>query len=242
MKRILCLIAALVLFATPAFAGDNMVLAAGGGYKKMVNALAKAYKAETGKDVQLVYGNMGRVTAQAKTSGAVDMVVGAEFFFTRTKLDFAQSLELGRGRLVLAWPKGAPGGKDPAAMLKAASAKRIAHPDPAKAIYGRAAHQYLERTGLLPDVEKRIVVVATVPQVFSYLSINEVDLGFLNLTHALNVRDSLGGFMELPLDKYDAITIMAGQLKTATHPQQVEDFFHFLKTDVARKIIRDNGL
>lgn len=242
MKRFLCMVVALVLFAAPAFAGENMVLAAGGGYKKMVNALAKVYKTETGNDVQLVYGNMGRVTAQAKNSGAVDMVIGARFFFSRAKLNFVRTMELGRGRLVLAWPKDASGGNDPAALLTASSAKRIAHPDPVRAIYGRAAHQYLERSGLLPEVEKHIVVVATVPQVFSYLSINEVDLGFLNLTHALNVHDSLGGFIEVPQQYYDPIDIIAGELNNAAHPERVADFFRFLKTDKARSIIRENGL
>jgi len=230
-------------FTVPALADDQtLILASGGGYKKMVNALVKAYEVETGNSLQLIYGNMGRVTAQAKTSGAVDMVLGAEFFFKRAGLTFKRVEKLGRGRLVLAWSKAFKSGDDAKADLRSKQAKRIALPDTQKAIYGRAAQQYLERTGLLPELQDKLVVVATLPQVFSYLSINEVDLGFLNLTHALNVRPSLGGFTVLPENEYDPINIVVGELDNAPHSGETADFFRFLTSESARNIVRDNGL
>lgn len=242
MKKILCLTFVFLLAAGSAFASDPAVLAAGGGYKKMVNALAKAYTAETGNSLQLVYGNMGRVTAQAKNSGAVDLVIGADFFLTRAQLDFSEEMKLGRGKLVLAWSKSFKGGINPVDMLESAAAKRVATPDPHKAIYGRAAAQYLKHTGLDTRVGDRLVEVAAIPQVFSYLSLNEVDLGFMNLTHTLNVLDSLGGYVVIPDETYKPIFIMAGQLANASHPKQAQEFYRFLKTDKAQKIIRTNGL
>jgi molybdate transport system substrate-binding protein len=232
-----------MFFTVPALADDqSLILASGGGYKKMVNALAKAYEAETGNSLQLIYGNMGRVTAQAKTSGAVDMVLGAEFFFKRAELSFKQVEKLGQGRLVLAWSKAFKSQNDAKTDLQSKTTKRIALPDTQKAIYGRASQQYLQRTGLLPELQDKLLIVATVPQVFSYLSINEVDLGFLNLTHALNVKHSLGGYSILPEGDYDPINIVVGEMNDAPHSDKTAAFFHFLASEKARKIIRNNGL
>lgn len=77
MIRVFALISALLL-ALPAQAGatDSVVLAAGAGYKKMVNALYEAYRTKTGAQIDLTYGNMGKVTTLAKESGKVDIVLG----------------------------------------------------------------------------------------------------------------------------------------------------------------------
>jgi len=243
MHRILSLFLLFLCLAIPAQGADTApVLAAGGGYKKMVAALAEAYKAETGNGLQLIFGNMGAVTAQAKTSGNVDLVLGADFFLNRGDLTFSRKVDLGRGRLVLAWTKKFSPAGSPADSLRSEGAKRIALPDVKKAIYGRAASQYLQHMGLSDELAPKLVAVAGVPQVYSYLNLDEVDLGFMNLTYTLSVKDSLGGYVELPLESYAPIHILVGVLGDAPHAAATEPFFAFLATDMAQKLIRDYGL
>ncbi|WP_316900019.1 molybdate ABC transporter substrate-binding protein [Pseudodesulfovibrio indicus] len=242
MIRIFALISAL-LFALPAQAGatDSVVLAAGAGYKKMVNALYETYQKKTGAQIDLIYGNMGRVTTLAKESGKVDIVLGdAQFLLKKAALPVTEKTELGRGRLVLAFAKGSKFSK--VADLDNPEAGRIAMPDTSKAIYGRAARQFLEQTGRLPAIQSRLVEVATVPQVFSYLATGEVDMGFLNLTHVLNVADKLGGYEVLDEKDYAPISIIAGILTTSPNKAGAEAFLAFLKTDEAQAIVRANGL
>lgn len=242
MKRLFLSILIAAAFVSEAYAADPAVIAAGGGYRKMVDALAAEYTAETGVPVQLVYGNMGQVTAQAGKSGAVDIVIGAEFFLRRAGLVFKRQTELGRGRLVLAWSRQCPVKGDPVEFLQSGEVSRIALPDSKRAIYGRAASQYLRRTGLSGKLGAKLVEVATVPQVFSYLNLNEVDMGFMNLTHALNVRDSLGGYCLIPEDGHEPIRILAGCLADAAEPAAADAFFAFLNTEISRKIVSENGL
>lgn len=242
MIRIFALISAL-LFALPAQAGatDSVVLAAGAGYKKMVNALYEAYRTKTGAQIDLIYGNMGKVTTLAKESGKVDIVLGdARFLLENAALDVTEKTELGRGRLVLAFAKGSKFSK--VADLDDPEAKRIALPDTAKAIYGRATRQYLTKTGRLPGIQPRLVEVGTVPQVFSYLATGEVDMGFLNLTHTLNVADKLGGYEVLDDKDYAPISIIAGILANSPNKDGAAAFLDFLKTDEAQAIVRANGL
>ncbi len=238
--RTLLLVLCLTLFAAPAAHANDLVLAAGAGYKKMVNALNTAYKEQTGSGLSLIYGNMARVTTLARQSGEVGLVLGDGAFLTKAGLPMVTRLELGRGKLVLAFARGSRFSK--VKDLDDPQAGRIALPDTSKAIYGKAAREYLRSSGRLPAIQPRLVEVATVPQVFAYLNTNEVDMGFMNLTHALNVRDKIGGYALIDEDGYAPISIIAGVLDTCPDKDKADAFLAFLKTDKARKIVRAHGL
>jgi len=232
-------IAVIFVLATTSMAlADNCVLASGAGYKKMVNALNSAYQAKTGYSIDLLFGNMARVTTLAKQSGKVDIVLGDNIFLKKADLLFTKKQPLGQGKLVLAFAKGSQF----TSLADLDKAKRIALPDTNKAIYGKAARQFLQSRQLLPDIKHRLVEVSTVPQVFSYLATNEVDMGFINLTHALNVAHRLGGYVLVDECCYSPIIILAALLEESPHAEQAIAFLHFLKTAEAQAIMRDNGL
>lgn len=237
MKK-LTLLLFLLLTSTAALAADSLLIASGAGYKTVMEPLAQAYADRTGNVVERIYGNMGQIIGQAGTSGKVDLLVGEEGFLRASKLALAESTPLGRGRLVLAWPKGKPEPKD----LRDASIGRIAQPDPGRAIYGKAAHEYLENTGLLAALGDRLVIVGTVPQVFTYVVTGEVDAGFMNLTQALAGKDRLGGYTEVDSGKYRDIAISCIRLAGSPNPDAARSFAEFLKTDAARAIIGAHGL
>lgn len=229
----------IITMSTVATAG-NAVLASGAGYKEMVNELNAAYTKSSGQKLDLIYGNMARVTTQARQSGQVDIVLGDQKFLTKAQMPMASTVELGRGRLVLAFAKSSKFSK--VEDLDNPAAGRIALPDTSKAIYGKAAREFLQSSGRMPDIQSRLVEVSTVPQVFSYLTTNEVDMGFLNLTHALKVQKKLGGFVIIDEKGYSPITIIASMLKTATHTDEAKAFLAFLKTEEAQAIIKKHGL
>ncbi len=245
MKRflisLLCILSLLALCrADPAAAAESFVIASGAGYKKVVNALTKAYEKQSGVQADKIYGNMARVTSQAKISGKVDLVLGAKYYLEAAELDMEPMLPLGKGPLVIAWAKGIEFTGDETFLDKKIG--RIAIPDTKNAIYGRAGKQYLDNTGLYPKVEDKLIVVATIPQVFSYLMAKEVDLGFLNLTHAMNVADKLGGYVLADEGKYEPIIIGVGKMHNAPNSAAADGFVAFLKTPAARKIITAHGL
>jgi len=219
---------------------ENAVIASGAGYKKMVNALNAAYKHETGRSLDILFGNMGRVLMLAKQSGKVDLVLGDESFLVGNNLSLSVRQELGKGKLVLAFAESSAFSTE--SDLDTIKAQRIALPDFKKAVYGKAAREYLINSGRLPRIQPKLVEVATVPQVFSYLTTNEVDMGFLNLTHALNVADKLGGFVVIDESQYSPIHIMTGLLRTSRHKEEAMVFLKFLKTPLAQSIIHENGL
>lgn len=216
----------------------NAVLASGAGYKKMINALNAAYTQATGQSVDLLFGNMARVTTLAKQSGNVDIVLGDKSFLDRAELDLAARQSLGQGKLVLAFAKNGTC----SSLADLDTAGRIALPDTKKAIYGKAARQYLETTKRLPAIKARLVEVSTIPQVFSYLATNEVDMGFMNLTHTLNVADKLGGYVVIDENDYSPILILAGLLSESPNAKEARMFLRFLATPEAQAIMRENGM
>lgn len=237
---LLCAALAVVLsLAAPALA-QNLTIAAGAGYKKPVTALAKAFEASGGGKADLIFGNMGQLIPQAKGSGAIDVMVGEKGFLEKAGLVFSGAIPLGRGVLVVAWPKG----KTLAAPADVAKpeVKRLAMADPAKAIYGKAATEYLKKAGLEQAVADKLLVVATVPQVTAYIQSGEVDAGFVNRTDVMDLGDAIGGYLEIDPALYEPIDLAALPLADAKNVAGVKAFAAFLETPQARDMLKRYGL
>lgn len=234
--RLFTLILTLML-SCPASA-DSLLIAAGAGYKKPLTEIYAAFTQATGLKVEATFGNMQQVLAQTRDSGRVDLVIGEQGFLSRTEL-FERYLDLGQGRLVLAYgPKRLSG----YAALTASEVERIALPDPNKAIYGRAATQFLERSGLLPQIQPKLMTLATVPQVSAYLVAGTVDAGFINITDALGLEGKIAGFDEIPADLYDPPLIVLAFPKERPASEAANAFADFLGSDAAKTILRQYGL
>ncbi|WP_374407504.1 molybdate ABC transporter substrate-binding protein [Hydrogenophaga sp.] len=246
------------LLAVPAVAlaqasAQPLLLMAGAGYKRPVEALCAAFTQQTGIAVDRSYGNLQQVFAQARASGRVDVLVGDADFINKAKdLALPQRTGLGQGVMALAWRKGlevkaGSVGHAMARELLGLPGLSVGMPNPQQAIYGNAASQWLRAQGLWGGVQERLKTVGTVPQVTAYLTSGQVDLGFVNLTEALAVKDQLGGFTSLPAgaDSYTAIEIVAAMPaageQVATQASR-ERFAAFLATPTAQDLLRRAGL
>jgi molybdate transport system substrate-binding protein len=234
-----CLLVGAML-GSEVLASEKLTVAAGAGYQKMVSELSQAFTAESGLAVELIFGNMGQVTSQAKNSGLVDCVIGDKRFLEQSALDFSSMSEIGRGRLLAAFAKGLKL-ESPADILRD-DITRVAMPDPQKAIYGKAADEYLRNSNLYEKIKGKLLVVATVPQVSSYLISKEVDVGFVNLTDLAGIQDKIGGSLEIDQKFYSPILIVAGALKSAPNMNALKLFFEFLAQPKAKEIAAKHGL
>ncbi len=242
----------LICFSFPAYAEKTLTIAAGAGYKKMVNEMSAAFTKATGIKVQQLYGNMGQVTAQAQNSGVVDIVIGDKKFLDKTKLVWGPEFAIGQGKVVMAVAKGVKlDGLDTLKLFDAAAAKsiltndaitRIAFPDKKKAIYGRATFEMLTKLDLYKTLEPKLLMVGTVPQVSAYVLSSEVDLGFINLTDGLAIKDKIANVVPVDTSLYSPIIIVAHTLKDCPNPDLSESFGKFLETPEARKLAEKHGL
>ena len=218
----------------------NLLVAGGAGYRRPIEEVAKGFEATGGVKIERIYGHMGQVLAQAHASGKVAVIFGEKDLFEKdATLHLARVLTLGSGRLVLAWPKG----RSFAALgdLAADDVRRIGMPDMKLAVFGKAARESLEQSGLFSKLEPRLIVVPTVPQVSAWLQSGEVDAGFINLTEALAIRERIGGYVELPQSGYKPVQIAAGVLAGQESPA-LAAFVDYLQSPAAQEIFKRYGL
>jgi molybdate transport system substrate-binding protein len=245
---------AAVLPLSRAIAADTapLLLMAGAGYKRPVEALCAEFTRQTGIAVQRSYGNLQQIFAQARASGRVDVIIGdADFIDHARDLDLPQRLTLGQGKLVLAWRRKLMGRYSPEPITDPVRdlprMQSITLPNPQQAIYGRAAQQWLKAKGLWEPLQDKLKIVQTVPQVSAYLTSGQIDAGFLNLTEVLAVKGQLGGFVELqpgegsyaPIDLVAAFPAEGAQPQTAASRAK---FAQFLQGAAAQNILRSAGL
>lgn len=240
MYRLLFVPLVLLLCQTSVLA-ESLTLAAGAGYKRPLTEIIQAYEASGGGKIDQIYGNMGQVMMQTKGSGAVALIVGEAGFLKSSGLKFDSFHDLGAGILVIAYDKKTKL-QDADDLLKP-NVTRVALPDEKRAIYGKAAKELLRRTGLLKKIEKKLLVVATVPQVSAYLIGGEVEAGFINLTDAVYIKQKIGGYLTPDRTLYEPIKIVVGVLKGYEGKAGTKKFLNFLKTEPkVKEILKKSGL
>ena len=136
-------------------------------------------------------------------------------------MNFVNYQDIGLGRAVIVYAKGIR--LDNAMDISKLSIQKIAVAEPKKAIYGDAAMEFLNNANLYDAIKERLITVATVPQVATYVITHEVDVGILNLTAALDADDKIGGYIEIPSYLYSKIEITAGSLGVCVKEKQCKE-------------------
>ncbi len=241
MARFLITVVIILNFFVSGALADSLIIAAGAGYKRMLEEVIRVYESKTGAKVDQVYGHMGQVIMQAKVSGVVSIIFGEHDFLKASDIQFDSFHKVGNGTLVIAFGKSVKLNK-PEDLTKSYISK-IAIPDPKQAIYGKAAKDFLKQSGLAGKIEEKLLVVATVPQVSAYIISKDVEAGFINLTDAIYVKDRIGGYLALDKDKYEPINLVIGVIKGFANKPETSKFVDFLLKDPdARTIIDKSGL
>lgn len=239
-RRLVCTVLAWCM-AAPVLAADTdgLLVAAGAGYRRPVMQLLEDFGAQSGIRAEGSFGNMKQVEAQARQNPEIALLIGDQVFLE--PMGLAESFEqLGKGRLVLVAAKG----HDIRAVqdLRDPRFKRIALPDRTKAVYGNAANTCLQRLGLSEALAGRILEVATVPQVGTYLATGEVDAGFVNRTEALALASRVGATIDAPEDCYDPIVLSVGVIKGRAGTPAVRAFLEYLRSPKARSVLERHGM
>lgn len=216
---------------------DNLKIAAGAGYKKVVLKVIKEYEKE-GKKIDGFFGNMRQVSTQAKQTNIALVIGDKKFLLNKSGLDIKDYSTVGKGKVVIAYPKGTTL-ISPKDLLKK-EIKKIAMPQPKKAVYGIAGLEFLKNEQLYKNVEDKLYVVATVPQSLTYILAKEVDAGIINLTAALENIDRIGGYIEVNPNSYSSIEIIAA--KTISCKKECEEFLEYLQTPKVKEIFKTYGL
>jgi molybdate transport system substrate-binding protein len=232
---------AVFFFWISAASANTLTLGAGAGYKRMLENVLNGYERATGQKVNQVYGHMGQIVMQTKAAGNIGIIVGELSFLKSSGIEFADFQKLGYGVLVLAYSKNVT--LKSANDLNRSEIQKIAIPDTRQAIYGKAAFEFLKNSGLYPKIKNKIITVATVPQVSSYLMSQDVEAGFINITDAIYIKDKIGGWIMVDKARYNPIQLVIAIVKGYENDPATQHFLNFMKTDRdTQKILREAGI
>ena len=99
----------------------------------------------------------------------------------------------------------------------------------------------MKSKGWTERLQGRLITAATVPQVSSYLVSGEVDVGFINLTDAIDLDKRIGGYRTLD-GGYTPIRIVAGTVSGHESDPRARAFLDYLRSPPAAGVFRDFGM
>lgn len=179
--------------------------------------LARAFE-EVGKKFEATshikpvfdFGSSGLLSKQIAQGAPYYMFAAANKSFvddvvTAGKCDSASTQLYARGRIVVWSPSGVQAATK-LTDLADARFKKVAIANPEHAPYGRAAQQALEKEGVWPQIQDRIVLADSVSAAMEYAKTKNVDAAIVALSLAV-VTDG-GAFLRIDQSEYDPLDQM----------------------------------
>lgn len=239
----ICL-ASLFAATAPTTAQADVSVTTGAGYIPLVKQVVSACRADVQGNITESYGgNLGQMLAQVSSGSGVNVVItdAATLDVLRTPVKFSLRERLGDTPLMLVWRKGLDL-KRPEDLARD-DVKRIVHPDVRAAVYGRAGAEWIKSRDetFRATIEPRLMQVAGVPQVISFVLRAEADAGFVNRLAANKNRAELGGMMEIK-DGYTPITMTAAVVDGAENDPAVRSFLGCLESQKVSGILEKAGI
>jgi molybdate transport system substrate-binding protein len=248
-KTGLWIVAALVLFAAPGFAQRTEILvSAAASLTDVLTALAPDAEKAIGARVLLNFGASGALRKQIEEGAPADL------FFSASSEDM-DKLE-GKGLIVsdtrksllsnslvlIGQPDMAParGTAELRALLSAARLLAIGNPDSVPA--GRYAKEVLDRLGLSPVVEGKLVLGGNVREVLQYVESGSAPLGIVFSTDALSAGSRIRTLFQFDRNAVQTPVVYPVAVVSASKKQQASiRLIEFLQGPVAREAFRKAG-
>ena len=229
MRTLLALVAIVSGACSPKATDHKVRVAAAADLAHAFPELAKEFKTRTGNTVELQFGSSGLLAKQLEQGAPFALFAAANREYVDQvvkagRCDAATARSYARGRLVVWTPTGVAA---PTKLedLTDARFRKIAIANPEQAPYGRAAKQALEKAGVWPQLQDRIVLGENVQATMVYARDHNADAAIIALSLAVVTE----GGTSLPIDPalhaaLDQALVVCGGGADAKVAQQFADF------------------
>ena len=237
------------LLSAPASAQVAPSIAAASDLKFALEEIAVLFKADSGKEVRLIFGSSGNFTAQLLQGAPFEIFLSADEGFALQLADAGKTSDRGalyaEGRIVLFAPTGSAlkadaGFNDLRAALADGRIQRFAIANPEHAPYGRAAEQALKGQGLWDAIKLKLVLGENVSQAAQFAASGSAQGGIFAYSLALApaVADR-GSFALIPAEWHAPLRQRMVLMKNAGETARA--FYRFIQSPAARVIFRKYG-
>ena len=223
---------------------QTLQVSAAASMSDAARSLVEAYKGENpGSEVLLHLAASGTIASQISQGAPVDVFISASEYHMQRLIDAGKvsgqhTISLCSNALVLVSTREKPLGN--LEDLQNADIGRIGIGTPDYVPAGRYAEEILRSEGVYRSFEDKLVFGASVRQVLAWVESGQVDAGFVYRTDAVLVPD-IEIAAEWDTIQGEAIIYPAGIITVNPHAEIAAEFFDFLQSDIAARILEKYG-
>ena len=223
-------------------------VAAAADLQTVMPEIARAFEAQTGTSVHVVYGSSGNFYAQIQNGAPLDVFFSADNEYTKkigqTGLAEPDSEVIyALGKIVLWMPAASKCNpeRDQWKCLQDRDVKKIAIANPEHAPYGRAAVAALKRAGIHEEIKVKLVYGENISQAAQFAQSGNAQAAILAYSLALSPALRDGKRWEVPAELYPRIEQGAVVLKSSKEKSAAHDFVKFVTQSPGREIMAKFG-
>jgi molybdate transport system substrate-binding protein len=234
------------LFPSLSFQKEKIKVAVAANAQYAMKEIEKNYETETGKQIELIIGSSGKLTAQIKEGAPFDIFLSADMEYPQVLykdgLTLSEPKIYGYGQLVL-WTCKEFKTLDINTILLP-EVKAIVLANPKVAPYGEAAVRAMNYYKVYEKAQSKLVYGESISQVTQYIASQSADIGFTAKSVVLSPEmQGKGKWIDLDKKSYPAIAQGAILIKssTARNKKDTEQFYNYLYSEKAKKVFEKYG-
>jgi molybdate transport system substrate-binding protein len=225
--------------------GNELTVSAAVSLRDAFNEIADLYEKRNGSKIHFNYGASGALQKQIESGAPADVFASAgakqmddlaakNFIVSDSRKDFA------RNSLVLIVPSQRASVRS-FTDLANPSVKRVAVGNPKTVPAGQYTDQTLNRLGLLPAIQTKLIFAEDVRQVLDYVVRDEVDGGVVYASDALSSGDKIKVVARAPDDSHDQILYPIAVVKDSKQPDAARKFIDLVLSSEGQAILAKHG-
>ncbi len=236
------------LLTAAAAQAETITVAVAANFTKAAEEIGAAWEEASGHDVRFSFASSGHLLAQIQNGAPFDAYFSADTERPQILVDAGEARDpfvYARGQLAL-FSLDLPVDERAEAILAEGDFRHIAVANPEAAPYGLAAQQVLEARGLYQryQAQGKLATGESITQAFQFTTTGNAQLGFIALSQLRDPESPVQGQGHVwmpPTEDYDAIEQGAAALTRSEHPEVVDDFLAFVRSDQGTAIIEAYG-
>jgi len=213
-----------------------------------MQAIAIAFEQQTQKNITIVIGSSGKLTAQIKQGAPYDILVAANMKYPNYLYDEGQAKAspniYALGELVLWTTKEAVNLATDLSFLKNDTIQKIALANPKNAPYGEQAINALNFYGVAKEITSKLVYAESIAQTNQYITTGNCEVGFTakSVVLAPKLKDQ-GHWITVSKTAYQPIEqgVVITKYGNQQHAIVAQQFYDFLFSPTAQDIFEAFG-
>ena len=226
---------------------DTISVAVAANVQYVFDDLRRAFKAESGHDLQPIFNSSGKLSAQILLGAPFDVFLSADMDLPERL--YAEGKAVARPRmyaqgLLVLWSTRDIDLTHWQSLLTDAKIKRIALANPRLAPYGEQSMKLLETVQLDQKIKSKLLFGESIAQTNQYIYSGVADLGFTAKSVVLSKEMAeQGKWINLPLEAYQPIEqgIVVLSYGQQHHRRAAQAFYQFMFGAKARAILTQAG-